>query len=92
MYPVVMLISSVLSLLNIGLFIYVILGMLISFNVVNSHQPIVTRIMVALKRLYEPMLAPIRKFLPDLGGLDISPILLFLLFNFVENAIMHYLV
>ena len=91
MYPFVMLISSVLSLLNLGLFIYVILGMLVSFSIVNQHQPIVQKVMYALKRLYEPMLAPIRKFLPDMGGLDISPILLFLFFNFAENALVYYL-
>lgn len=91
MYPFIMLISSVLSLLNLGLFVYVILGMLISFNIVNPYQPIVTKVMTALKRLYEPMLKPIRNFLPDLGGIDISPILLFLLFQFAENAVTYYL-
>lgn len=91
MYPIVMLISSLVSLINIGLFAYVILGMLVSFNVVNPYQPIVQKVMYALKRLYEPMLQPIRKFLPDLGGLDISPIILFLLINFVENSLQYYL-
>jgi YggT family protein len=91
MYPIVMLISSLVSLLNIGLFAYVITGMLISFNIVNPYQPVVQRVMYALKRIYEPMLKPIRKYLPDLGGLDVSPIILFLLFNFVDNALRYYL-
>jgi YggT family protein len=91
MAPFVMLISSIISLLNLGLFIYVILGMLISFNIVNNHQPIVQKVMFALKRIYEPMLRPIQKILPDMGGIDISPILLFLGFNFLQNALAYYL-
>lgn len=91
MAPFVILISSILNLLNLGLFVYVILGMLISFNIVNPYQPIVTKVMFALKRLYEPMLKPIQKILPDLGGIDISPILLFLLFNFLDNTLAYYL-
>lgn len=91
MYPFIALISSVVSLINVGLFVYVILGMLISFNIVNPYQPIVQRVMFALKRLYEPMLKPIRKYMPDLGGIDISPLILFLLLNFMENSLRYYL-
>ncbi len=91
MYPFVMLLSSIINLLNLGLFIYVILGLLVSFNIVNSYQPVVSKVMFALKRLYEPMLNPIRGILPDLGGIDISPIILFLLLNFLETAVTYYL-
>lgn len=91
MYPFIALISSLVSLINVGLFAYVILGMLISFNIVNPYQPIVQRVMFALKRLYEPMLKPIRKYMPDLGGIDISPLILFLLLNFMENSLRYYL-
>jgi YggT family protein len=91
MYPFMMLLSSIINLLNIGLFVYVILGVLISFNIVNSYQPIVSKVMIALKRIYEPMLKPIQRILPDLGGIDISPIILFLLLNFLETALVYYL-
>lgn len=91
MYPFAVLISSVISLITIGLFAYIILGMLISFNVINGYQPIVQQVMTALKRLYEPMLRPIRKFLPDLGGLDISPIVLFLMLQFLDTSVRYYL-
>lgn len=91
MYPFIALINSVIDLLNIALFIYVILGLLISFNIVNQYQPIVIKVMYALKRLFEPMLKPIRNILPDLGGIDISPIVLFLAFSFLQNALAYYL-
>jgi YggT family protein len=90
MVPILQLISAVVDLLNMGLFVYVIMGLLISFEVINGYQPIVSKVMFALKQLYEPMLRPIRKIIPDLGGLDISPVILFLLFNFAENLLQYY--
>ena len=50
----------------------------------------VQKIMVALNKLCEPALRPIRKFLPDLGGIDISPIILLLLLNFLRSALYSY--
>jgi YggT family protein len=44
----------------------------------------------ALKRLTEPLLGPIRRFLPDLGGLDISPIILLLGLQFLKYLIVYY--
>ncbi|WP_373502312.1 YggT family protein [Aestuariivirga sp.] len=54
----------------------VILSWLVAFNVVNRTNPYVRQIGQALQRLTEPLLGPIRKRLPDLGGIDISPIVL----------------
>lgn len=61
--------------------IQVILSWLINFDVLNLRQPLVWNIWNGLNRLLEPIYRPIRSMLPDLGGLDISPIIvLFLLF------------
>ena len=65
----------------IGLYILLIvasaiLSWLVAFNVVNSHNNVVRQIGSFLYRITEPALAPIRRFMPDLGGIDISPIVL----------------
>lgn len=91
MHPIVYLLSSLISLLSFVLLVYVILSLLISFNILNRHQPLVSRVYYALERLLEPLLSPIRRTLPDLGGIDISPVILILLLNFLEYAITYYL-
>jgi YggT family protein len=53
-----------------------VLSWLMAFNVVNARNQIVSQIGSFLHRMTEPALAPIRRFLPDLGGIDISPIVL----------------
>jgi YggT family protein len=79
----------------IQLYIYIliasaILSWLISFNVVNMRNQVVAMIAEALWRLTEPALRPIRRFLPNLGGLDISPVVLILLLIFVQNLLFEY--
>ncbi|MCB1371085.1 MAG: YggT family protein [Rhodovulum sp.] len=54
---------------------HVIMSWLINFNVLNRNQPLVWQIWVGLNRILEPVYGPIRRFLPDMGGLDLSPII-----------------
>ena len=61
---------------------------LFAFNVVNPRNQFVMAIGNSLYRLTEPVLRPIRRFLPDLGGIDISPIILLLALTFIE-ILMH---
>ena len=61
---------------------------LYAFNVVNSRNQFVGSIGNMLYRLTEPALRPIRRFMPDLGGVDISPIILLLLLFFVRQFIL----
>lgn len=58
---------------------------LFAFNVVNPRNQLVASIGNTLYRLTEPALRPIRRFLPDLGGIDISPIILLLILFFVTQ-------
>jgi YggT family protein len=53
----------------------VIMSWLINFNVLNRNQPLVWQIWTGLNRLLEPVYGPIRRIMPDLGGLDLSPII-----------------
>jgi len=55
---------------------HVIMSWLINFNVLNRNQPLVWQIWVGLNRLLEPIYGPLRRILPDLAGLDLSPIIL----------------
>ena len=76
----------------VQLFIYVliasaVLSWLVAFNVVNVRNPIVSQIGEFLYRVTEPALRPIRNLLHNLGGVDISPIILILLLLFAQKLI-----
>ena len=64
-----------------------ILSWLIAFNVINIHNDFVRSIWNGLNALTEPLLRPIRRFLPYFGGLDISPIILLLIIYFISQLI-----
>ena len=59
--------------------IQAILSWLVAFNVINTHNDFVRSFLVALDRLTRPLYRPIRKILPDFGGIDFSPIVVILL-------------
>ncbi|GGK40942.1 YggT family protein [Salinarimonas ramus] len=66
-----------------------ILSWLIAFGVVNMRNDVVRAIYDVLSRLTEPLLRPIRNILPNLGGIDISPIVLLLLIFFLRSFLMN---
>ena len=68
-----------------------ILSWLIAFNVVNTRNQFVAAIAEFLFRITEPVLGPIRRALPSLGGLDISPIVLILIIMFLQRVITYYI-
>jgi YggT family protein len=79
--------------LVIGLYIWVviasaILSWLIAFNVVNTNNRFVLSIADGLYRLTEPALRPIRNILPNLGGIDISPVILILILIFIRDVVL----
>ncbi len=53
---------------------HIIMSWLISFQVLNLHQPLVAQIWSGLNRLLEPVYSRVRRFLPDTGGLDLAPL------------------
>jgi YggT family protein len=87
MNPVLWLIHTVITLYIWILIAAAVLSWLVAFNVVNPHNQVVRTIGEALYRLTEPALRPIRSFLPNLGGIDISPVILILALLFVERVI-----
>jgi YggT family protein len=88
---------SVLRLIDLALSIYmwiiiavVILSWLVAFNIINRHNDIVRQVSYGLSRLTEPVLAPIRRMLPNLGGLDISPLIVIIAIWFLRNLLWEY--
>jgi YggT family protein len=79
-------------LLALELYTYIIvvvaiLSWLIAFNVVNMYNDLVRSIWTGLNALTEPALKPIRRFLPSMGGMDISPVILLLIIYFIRQLI-----
>ena len=69
----------------------VVISWLIAFNILNTHNRFVYSILELTYRLTDPFLNRIRRFLPNLGSLDISPIILLLLIWFIEMCRKHYI-
>jgi YggT family protein len=90
MVSVLSLIDLVLKLYSWVIIAYIILTWLVQFNVVNRHNQFVNSAGQFLTRICEPMLAPIRRFIPFLGGVDISPVVLLILIWFLRSLIWEY--
>ena len=65
----------------------VIYSWLFAFNVINTRNQFVAMVGDFLMRVTEPVLRPIRRFMPDLGGVDLSPIVLFLIIFFLQQLL-----
>ena len=87
MYALAMLIDQIINLYIWTLLAYLAIGWLMAFKIINPWQPVVRMIIDALSRIHEPLLRPVRRILPDLGALDVSPIVLFLLAQFLRNLL-----
>jgi YggT family protein len=68
-----------------------VLSWLIAFNVVNVRNQFVGMVADFLYRITEPVLRPIRGAMPNLGGLDISPVILILIIYFIQRVIELYI-
>ena len=75
----------ILNLILLLVFIGVIMSWLISFNVINTNNQVVYTVWRVTNAVTEPLLAPIRRILPPLGGLDFSPIVLLLIIYFIKG-------
>jgi len=87
MNPFLWLIDTIITLYIWILIASAILSWLVAFNVVNARNPVVANIGEFLYRITEPALRPIRALLPNLGGIDISPVILILLLLFLQRII-----
>ncbi len=92
MYAFLNLVSTVISIYIWLLIAQAVLSWLVSFGIVNRHNRVVATIGDFLWRVTEPLLRPIRRVLPDLGGIDISPVILILLLWFLRDLMFEYFV
>ena len=83
-YALFGIVDMILQLLFWIIFIQVILSWLVAFNVVNYHSPFVRSVGNALDRITAPLYRPIRKLLPDFGGLDFSPFIILMLIQMLR--------
>lgn len=90
MNSIVILIDNIIYLYSIVLIINIILSWLTAFNVVNANDKFVYTILDASFKLTDPLLNPIRKIMPNIAGLDFSPIILFLILGFLRNLLREY--
>jgi YggT family protein len=90
-YALLNLISTVITIYIWLLIAQAVLSWLLAFGVINRYNRAVTSIGDFLWRITEPLLRPIRSVLPDLGGIDISPVILILLLYFLRDLMFEYL-
>ena len=91
MKAIYLLIYELLNIYKYIVIINVIISWLVAFNVLNTHNRFVYSILELSYKLTEPMLNKIRRFLPNLGTLDISPVILLVLIWFLQTCMYLYL-
>ncbi|MEP6343187.1 MAG: YggT family protein [Maricaulaceae bacterium] len=74
---IVFFIVPALNILILLIFARIIMSWLVSFNIMNLRNPLMQQIYYAVGAITEPIMAPVRRLVPGIGGLDLSPILLF---------------
>ena len=85
MCSIIELIASIITLYFWMILIQVVMSWLVVFNVINTQNRFVYTVGDFLHKITEPALGPIRRILPALGGIDLSPVVLILLLIFVQN-------
>jgi YggT family protein len=90
MRSLILLIDTVIEIYIWLLIAAAVLSWLVSFGVINSYNRAVATIGDFLYRITEPALRPIRQFMPNLGGIDLSPMVLILLLVFLRNLLREY--
>ena len=91
MKSILILVDSVITIYIWVLIINALLSWLIAFNVLNTSNRLVYSLLDISYKMTDPLLKPIRNFLPNLGNIDISPVVLILLLMFLRNLIFEFL-
>ena len=88
MNMIVGILSYLLHIASVVIIIQFVMSILISFNVINTYNDYVRAIWEALDKLTEPLYRPIRKILPDLGMIDLSPMVVLILINILQTFVL----
>ncbi len=87
MDALIWLINSIINIFIFILIVQVIMSWLIAFNVVNTRNRFVYMVADVAYKITEPVLRPIRRIMPNLGGIDLSPVVLILLLGFIQRLL-----
>jgi YggT family protein len=90
MNSLIILFDQVINLYTWILIINVIFSWLLAMNIFNTQNRIIIAVYYGTKKLTDPLLNPIRNFLPNLSGIDISPVVLILILYFIRNLLFEY--
>ena len=83
-------IFQILQIYKYAVIIYVILSMLISFNIINTNNRIISIVMDFLFKLIEPLLRVIRNIIPNFGAIDVSPVILIIVIEAFQYIMTKY--
>lgn len=86
-YPIRTLVETIVTLSLWVIIANAVLSWLVAFDVINLRNKFVSTIHDLCERLTDPLLAPIRRVIPNLGGVDLSPVVLILGLQLVQNAV-----
>ena len=89
MYPFIKIIDVILELFSYAIIAQVVISWLIAFNVINTYQPVVRTIIEFLYKITAPVYNRIRRFVPNFGGLDLTPIIVILAIYFLRMILWH---
>lgn len=67
--------------------VHIIMSWLINFQVLNLRQPLVAQVWYGLNNLLEPVYGPVRRFLPNLSGIDLAPLVVFIVIIIAQQAL-----
>ena len=87
MYALLATLSMILTLVWWVFLIMIIMSWLINFNVINTRNQFVAQLWRIINAITEPILRPIRRIIPPMGGLDLSPIVVFIIIFFLQSFI-----
>ena len=88
--PLFWLIDTILGLIVAVIIVNAILSWLLAFDVVNKRNQFVNMVWDFTNRLTDPMLRPIRSVVPLIGGIDLSPLILLILIQFIQYCLHYY--
>ena len=89
--PLFHVLYDIIGLYKLGLAIYIILGWLEAFDVVNKYNKVIYSVHNFLQSIIEPALDPIRRIIPTVGGWDLSPMALFFIIYFFQGILLEIL-
>ena len=84
------LVLQIINLYQLILIIYIIGTWLVNFNVINTSNRLVYSLMEAMYKLCEPSLNLVRRYIPNFGTIDISPVIVYLVLWFIKSLLIEY--